>query len=85
MLPNLSKVGLYCHKHLSKNINNAYLNIYSCEIMFLFKGNPTIRFDYKPSEQLKSFFRTEILSKTSILMKLNKNLENIVSSLWARY
>ena len=53
--------------------------------MFLFKGNPTIRFDYKPSEQLKSFFRTEILSKTSILMKLNKNLENIVSSLWARY
>ena len=40
--------------------------------MFLFKGNSTIRFDDKPSEQLKYFFRTKILSKTSILMKLKK-------------
>ena len=53
--------------------------------MFLFKGNSTIRFDYKPTEQLKLFFRTEMLSKTNILMKLKKNLESFASSIWARY
>ena len=32
-----------------------------------------------------SFFRTDILSKAGILMKLTKNLVTIVSSLWTRY
>ena len=31
------------------------------------------------------FFRTDILSKTDILMKLTNNLVFIVSSLWTMY
>ena len=47
--------------------------------MFIFKGNSTIRFDYRPNEQ------TEQVSKTGILMKIMKNLVSIASSFWAKY
>ena len=42
--------------------------------MFLFKGNSTIWFDYRPNKQTKYFLITDILRKTSILMKITKSL-----------
>ena len=33
----------------------------------------------------KSFFRTDILSKTGTVMKLTKNLVTVPSSLWTEY
>ena len=37
-------------KDRRRNID-VYPNIYSCESSFLFRGNSTIHFNYKPKEQ----------------------------------
>ena len=53
MLRNLAKGWDLCYKHKRRYLHDAYPNIYSRESMFIFQGNSTIQFDYKPNEQTK--------------------------------
>ena len=57
MLCNLVIVSYICfHKHMGR-ILNAYLNMDSCENIFLLKGNSAIQFNYwnDHSEKFKRF------------------------------
>ena len=51
----------------------VYPNIYSHESVFLFEGSSTTWFNYKPNKRKAMFFRTDILLKTAIFIKLAKN------------
>ena len=67
MLRTLTK-GWYlrCYKYQHRN-HNIYPNIYSREYSFLFRGNSTIKFSHKKTEQ----------TIRHILIKLTKNLVTI--------